>query len=251
MKQFNKPLITILALLLSLSLSACGGGGNNASGSASPQPPSSSESTDSSTTDEATPTQNTPTADNEPTDNNISETLGNLFDWTEAGTYYYEVETTSAHGDSISHYRDVHAKDGEDYASITVEKEADGSVMRQIHTFKKDGKIIIINDLEKTYAEMPPEFMALSEGIQDAFGDMNKVDEGTGEIDGKSLPYEEYDTNGITTKYFFDNGQVYGYTSELVFGDTKIVTVSIITKQSNRIPSELFQIPEGYTKIEP
>ena len=254
MKQIKRLLIPALALLLIFSLMACGGGNGNTT----PPLPGSNENSNSPSPgdpppSDTAPEQNTPSADNKPSDSSgsISEVVGNLFDWTKTGTYYYETETTSTYGDSVSHYNDIRVKDGDDYASVSVEKDADGTVTRRIHTFKKGEKIVVINDLEKTYMEVPPELMALSEGVQDAFSEMTKISEGTGEINGKTLRYEEYDTGGISSKYFFDNGQVYGYTSELDFGDEKITTVSIITKQSNKVSAELFQIPAGYTEMKP
>ena len=270
MKQCKSLLILALALLLILSVTACGSGNNgNAnpsmqqSSSENTNPPTSTvapsvqttTTTDNKPADSSPATtvaasaQNTTTADSKPADSNINEVMGNLFDWTKSGVYYYEVETTSAFGDNVSHYYDIKAKDGDDFASVTIEKEEDGTIKRQIHSFKKGDKIIVINDLEKSYMEMPPELLALSGEVQDAFGEMELIGEGTGEINGKTLSYEEYDTNGITTRYFFDNDQVYGYTSELVFGTDKVETVSIITKQSNVVPADLFQIPAGYTEV--
>ena len=252
MKQIKRLLIPALALLLIFSLMACGG----SNGNTNPPLPGSNENANSPSPSDpppsdTSPEQNTPSADNKPADGSISEVMGNLFDWTKTGTYYYETETTSTYGDSVSLYNDIRVKDGDDYASVSVEKDADGTITRRIHTFKKGEKVIVINDLEKTYMEVPPELMALSEGVQDAFGEMTKISEGTGEINGKTLRYEEYDTGGISSKYFFDNGQVYGYTSEMTFGDEKITTVSIITKQSSNAPAELFQIPAGYTEMKP
>ena len=241
--------LSILFLAFLLILSACGSKDGN-SGSSTP---SDNNETDPSSTSDSSAAQNTLSTDNNSAGNSSDDSgvAGNLFDWTKAGTYYYETETTSTYGDSVSYYRDVHAKEGEDFASVSVKMEADGTVTSQIHTFKKDDKIIVINDLEKTYAEMPPEMLALTETVQDAFGDMTKLNEGTGEINGKTLSYEEYDNNGITTRFFFEKDQIYGYISELDVGGDKIVTVSVITKQSTRIPDELFEIPTGYTEMTP
>ena len=216
---------------------------NNTKPAATQQNPSTQESSKNTTlSDTATTTEQTPATQ----DGEILSS-GNFFDWVKAGSYYYETKTTSSTDDDYTHY--TYAKDGEDYASIVEDYEADGTLIRKIHSIKKGAQIVVINENEKTYMELPPEFADATKGIQDAFSDMKKVNEGTGEIDGKTLPYEEYDTSGIHTKYFFENGQLYGYIGEVEFGDTKIVTVSIITKQSKKPPADLFEVPAGYQEI--
>jgi hypothetical protein len=221
------------ALALALSLAACGGGGDAApaAGGADADPPASSEG------------------------GGNGAAVGNLLDRTKSGTFYYETETTSTYegeqyegldlGNTV--YRDTYAKDGDDYAKISEETDENG-VTKKIQSFKRGGEMYVINHDEKAYMRVPEELEAMGASLQDAFsGVTNKVGEGTGEIDGKTLPYEEYDTDGISTKYFLDNGQVYGYISETM----GITTVSVIVKQSGKVPSELFEIPAGYTEIEP
>jgi hypothetical protein len=206
----------MLASALALSLAACSADKNGSEGGAAAETPDSGAA------------------------------AGNLFDWTKSGSYYYETETTAIYEGKSSYYHDVYAMDGADYAKVTEETGADGTTQR-IQAFKKGGKMYVVNHSEKAYMLVPEELMALAADLQDSFSKAtNKVGEGTGEIDGKALPYEEYESAGISTKYFMDNGQVYGYISEMM----GVTTVSIVVKQSNKAPAELFEIPAGYTQAE-
>jgi hypothetical protein len=70
-----------------------------------------------------------------------------------------------------------------------------------------------------------------------------------GEINGQTLPYEEYAENctGAVVRYYLDGGQVYGIETN----DEGYKTVMIITNPSNSVPAGAFDLPEGYTEMDP
>jgi len=85
-------------------------------------------------------------------------------------------------------------------------------------------------------------------GVNEDYSGITLVNSGTGEINGRTLPYDEYADNdtGDRIKYYLDGGEVYAI--ETNSDDYK--TVMIITNASENIPSGAFDLPSGYTEID-
>jgi hypothetical protein len=134
------------------------------------------------------------------------------------------------------------AMDGEKMA-MTSEMTMNGQVIKS-RMIKKDDKFYTINDETKTIMEVP--FSAETmQGLMEDYSDITMTGSGTGEIDGKTLPYEEYseNTTGAKIKYFLDGDTVYGYETGL----EGFKSVMIIKNASDKVPDGVFDLPEGYT----
>lgn len=71
--------------------------------------------------------------------------------------------------------------------------------------------------------------------------------EGKGDFLGKTLPYEEYSTEGGTIKYYFDGKKLAGM-EVTVEGITQILEILAF---NDSYPSDIFTIPSGYQQLNP
>lgn len=74
---------------------------------------------------------------------------------------------------------------------------------------------------------------------------MKKTGSGTGTVKGKTLPYEEYQSDGVTSKFYIDSKNVYAI--ETVGKGTK--SLLIIEEQSKTVPRGSFDLPKGYMSL--
>lgn len=118
------------------------------------------------------------------------------------------------------------------------------SAQGTVHNLILDGVIYMINDADKSYMklgiqeEMPEELGAFGNG------DMTFIKSGTGTVEGKSLPYEEYDAAGQTVRYYFDGKKL----SAIVAPDPSGDIVMRIIEFSDTIPAGMLKLPDGYTE---
>ena len=167
-----------------------------------------------------------------------------LIGWMAEGRFYYEFTMTSVGPDGETRISGSVASDGGNTSMRTV-ASAEGITLSQ-RVLVKDGAAYMINDENKSYASLPdtdePEMIVTD------FSNITPVGSGTGEIDGKTLPYEEYATSeqGETVRYYIDNGEVYGIVSE----DGEYKNVMIIKNQSRNAPAGEFELPAGYTETD-
>ena len=107
----------------------------------------------------------------------------------------------------------------------------------------RDGIRYNISDINKTISETPQE-----PGDKSGFFITEKVGEGTGEVNGKELPYVDYSTaRGDILRLYLENKAVYAIETEL-YGDTAVI---IINKTAGSVPAGVFDPPAGYTQVDP
>jgi len=177
---------------------------------------------------------------------NINQTaLGALAELMNSEKYSYDLITKVEHeGETITETVSL-AKDGENYAISMKGNEGEYRIIY------KDGVTYMIIEAEKIVMEQTGGqdvvFGMLKEQDEMAemlgkYSNIEKVGSGTGEIDGKTLPYEEYDSDGYKSKIYMENGQIYAMETEN--------QIKIIKNASKSVPAGTFEIPtEGYTKI--
>ncbi len=115
----------------------------------------------------------------------------------------------------------------------------------------KNGTTYLISDENKTYSEFkaPPTDTNVSGKYPDNYKNLVFLGSGTGSINGKSLPYEEYELDKdtkATAKYYFDGEKFYALT--VTSQDGSVMTM-IIQEFSDTIPADLLEVPSGYTKL--
>ncbi|MDR0839908.1 MAG: hypothetical protein LBN26_00755 [Christensenellaceae bacterium] len=232
----KKLLALALALVLALSLVACGGNPPAAVDNGSPVPA------------QAEPAQPAPEAP-APAETEAQapaeggQAMSSLISWMKSGTFSYDFDMTSEGGGQKTQASGSMAMDGNNIA-ITTETTAEGQKIKA-KIIIKDGTTYIIDDMSKTILIMANAGAEMTGGIASDYSDIALVGSGTGEINGKTLPYEEYASEGVTIKYYLEGGQVYGTESEY----EGYKTVMIITNPSNKIPAGAFDLPAGYTEM--
>ena len=232
----KKIIAVMLVLVLALSLAACGGGkkSNDSDGRSSTSPSRSSWSDSSpSGGDIAVPSVS-------------GKAINALIEWMIAGKYCFDFDMITE------------TPDGKSEGSGSIAVEGDKMMMRSEsvidgHTYKSrmisiDNTMYIIDDENKTIMEMATTNSS-SGGMFDNYSNIKLVSSGVGEINGKTLPYEEYadsdpDSDSESrVKYFMDGGNVYG----MISGTDEYRTTMIIRNQKNSIPAGTFDLPSGYT----
>lgn len=220
MKKFKKSLIILLSLLLVLSLASCKG-----------------TNTDEDAAGDAEDKEK-PAA--------VDRTDDDLFNWMKGGSYYMEFTSLSTTDGVTTSIEGAMAQKGEDFVSIS-EMTMEGTEMKG-RTIVKDDKMYIVDDIAKTIAEFPvaenDSEENTSEDIMD-YADMKEVGSGTGEVNGKMLPYKEYKVEGAKVRYYYDGKKVYAIETEM----DNAKNLMIIKKSTNKVPSDIFDLPEGYTEI--
>jgi len=132
-----------------------------------------------------------------------------------------------------------------DGKNMATETEMPQMNMKMKNIIKGD-KMYMVNDTAQTYQVMPYNPTPTQGGNQT--GDYSKLEylgSGTGTINGKTLPYEEYKNADAKTRYYFNGAALYAI--ESIVKDMK--TVMIIEEFSHSAPADLFNIPQGYTQI--
>jgi hypothetical protein len=232
----KKTLVLTLTLALTLALSlltACGGSNNS---------PATSGSGGSGTDDPPT------SQGNDATTSAVSsggEATASLIAWMMDGTFSYDYTMTSEGSEGKTEGKGSMAVDG-DKMGMATEMTVEGQNVKS-RIIVKDGVTYIVDDVNK-YIMKAQGGMNPTEGMMTDYSGIVKTGEGTGEINGKTLPYEEYaeSDTGAIVRYYLDGGQVYGIESEY----EGYKTVMIITNPSNSVPAGAFDLPEGYTDME-
>jgi outer membrane lipoprotein-sorting protein len=227
-KAITLALILVLALSL---LAACGSNDNG--GSSTTTPPSSSTTTPPASQGETTAPSN-----------NGDKAADSLIAWMMGGTFSYDFTmTTEGNGEKTESSGSM-AMEGNNLA-MTSEMTVEGQAMKS-RIIIRDGTTYIIDDANK-FIMKAAGGMNPTAGMMTDYSGIAKTGDGTGEINGRSLPYEEYTEGetGATVRYYLDGGQVYGIESEY----EGYKTVMIITNPKNSVPANAFDLPEGYTQM--
>jgi hypothetical protein len=224
----KKLTIFALALLLTFSLAACGGGNNSGNTDNSSGTTGDSTSTDGSTE----------------TSGGADGQAAPLIAYLMSGTFSYDFTMSSEIGGETVETSGSVAKEGDNLA-LTMDMAVAGQNVKS-RIILKDGVTYVLDDANKLIVETPGGEDATA-GVVPDYSSMVKTGDGTGEIDGKTLPYEEYAQGDADTpvRYYLENGQVYG----IGVGAEGSETVMLITNASDSAPAGVFDLPSDYTQM--
>lgn len=218
--------VGILILSIAVSLTACGGnrGQTSEGGNAAPN---AAIRNNSSQTDDSEPR------------GGAAETL---IEWVKGGVYYfrYTAEIESAEGKTTS--QGMTAVDGEQMTTYTETTVAGIEVKSKL--LIRDGKTYLIDETSKSYIEVPADVGVMSDQATD-FRAMEYVGGSSGELKGKTFPYEEYKTNEAAIRFYMEGKKVYAIESRT----ERSKTLMFIEENSKVIPAGAFDIPSGYAKL--
>ncbi|MHC1720971.1 MAG: hypothetical protein AB9844_09990 [Clostridiaceae bacterium] len=120
------------------------------------------------------------------------------------------------------------------------------------HIIVKGDTLYMLNDSAKTYIIMS--IAGTGTGGTESNVKSEKINtsgilytgKGKGELNGKTLDYEEYKTDEGTIRYYFENNKLYA----IVFkaADSKSEVVMEIIELTDKVTAEMFEIPSGYTQ---
>jgi len=167
--------------------------------------------------------------------------MGSLIDWMKDGTYSYDYRQISEYEGTTSESSGSMTASGGNLAVIT---NADGQNSRVII---KDGTMYLVMDDQQLVMTLGAGDIDLSDMGMFDYSKIELIGEGTGDVDGKTLPYEEYaihddGSEDINVKYYMEGGQVYAIESSWMGSKS----VMIITNASGSARNEMFEIPSDY-----
>ncbi len=220
----KKLLLYLLALTLALSLTACSGGGNPASAQQSSKPSPSAPEQSKSAAPESKASLSAP------------ELLSSTYvDIMKDGRFYmrYIATVTTDEGDFESEI--ATATDGETVANIM---DTMGIKMR---TLVKDGSFYQIDDASKTYMKLDIPEMQMDTGLTET-EDLVYLGSGTDSVNGKVLPYEEYQVSDGTIRFYMDNKSLYALVIKTADGDMTMLVLEI----SDKIPAGMLELQADY-----
>lgn len=233
----KKALAILVALILVLSFAACGA-------QEAAQDDTRSALDDSNALSNSAPsTQATAdSSDAAPVDGGAA--MESLIDWMMGGTFSYDFTLYSEYEGTVSEGSGFVAMAGGNMA-MTTEQTTDG-VTSKARVLILDGATYIIDDASKLIMKMANAGPEITGGMATSYEDMTVVGSGTGEVNGKTLPYEEYLAEGVQVKYYMDGGMVYAIESTY----EGAYSLMIISNASNTVPAGTFDLPEGYMEME-
>ena len=177
-------------------------------------------------------------------DNLPGDAGGSLLDWMAEGTFSYDFTVTSEYDGERSESAGSVAYDGGNMA-ISTEQEVEGAMVKS-RIIILDGQMYVIDDASQMIINMGKVSRELTGTIAVDYEDMTLIGSGEGEVNGRTLPYDEYEIDGITTRFYMDGGQVYAIESTLT--EENAWSLMIISNASSKVPEGAFDLPEGYTE---
>ncbi|MCL1808269.1 MAG: hypothetical protein FWG42_00700 [Clostridiales bacterium] len=246
----KKVFISITALALACALAACGGNGGNPA-----RPDVKSEIVQNLSTEAPTLIW----------DDNFPLTAGDdepapLIEWMKEGTFSFDYQAVITFGGSTTISKGRLSVDG-DNVCINAVEAANGGTAKDKWLIFKDDELYGIEESMKMIFPMS------SNGLFDSALTLNMITDfrgivhagsGTGAIEGKTLPYEEYTIKDIrplpeeclkpdaSVKYYMDGGRVYGFeTDSSGYYEKRIVM--IVSNPKNKVPAGVFDLPKNYT----
>lgn len=176
------------------------------------------------------------------TPDKVSQRLSQTYaDMMKKGKFMMRYKATLAQDGTNMNVEITAAMDGENVDCIITGEDG-----MSFHSLITDDALYFIDDVNKTYMEMPitseeetaPELDIVSDE------DFSYTGSGTGTVDGKTLPYEEYAAGEENMRYYFDGKELYA----IVVSGSDGETVMRILEISDKIPSGMLKIPAGYTE---
>jgi len=173
-----------------------------------------------------------------------------LIDWMDTGTFGFDFRVITTIDGSVMEEKtgSMAVKDNMVYISLN---DTDGN-RDNITSIIKNGIVYDVNDRFETVSAMPFIKEISTGGLVINYGGIEFTNSGTGEIDGKTLPYDEYSKNDDTTvRFYIENGRIFGiesiaWTPQCDVPLPHITNILIIANASGNIPDKIFELPYGY-----
>ena len=171
-----------------------------------------------------------------------SQAKETLINWMRTSKYSFDYTTTSLFEGEETTTSGSMAMDG-DKVAISTEMTVEGVDIKQRLIIDKDNTYII-DDVNELITKVSGVNAETTGGALTDYSAIGYVGKGEGDIDGKTLPYQEYvdRLTGASIKYFLEDGQVYGYESE--YDGYKSIT--LVTNAENSVSSGIFTLPTNY-----
>lgn len=244
----RKTLLIILAVFSALFFASCSGTGetredvpSSTQSAVSDIAPSSEQSdapedaAPSSRMDSAPAASSLPQSSQKPSDEKKQLSAG-YADILKSGNYLLRYKISLTEKGEKAEAEVTIAADGKTVGTVM---KADGL---STHTLYKGNTLYWIDDAGKTYFKMSAGQKTQQTGNLADTEDLKYVGSGTGKVNGRTLPYEEYSTGGSRLRLFLDGGKLYAITS----ADKSSEAVMTVLELSDKAPAELVSIPASY-----
>ena len=115
----------------------------------------------------------------------------------------------------------------------------------------KNDKAYSIDHNTKTYSNLPAQ---KNPNATPAYADLRFIGRGSGTIEGKTLPYEEYALSDRTMRFYVEGSRLFAIESKItpkMANKTVVLTnIMIIHEFSTKVPAGFLDIPQGYKLTE-
>lgn len=169
--------------------------------------------------------------------------MESLLDWMAGGTFSYDYTMRSEYEGAVTESAGSVAVAGDSFAMTS--ESTSGGVTSKARVMVLEGVTYIIDDASRLIMKMSGGGLSMTGGIPIDYGDMVPVGGGTGEVNGRTLPYEEYTVDGVSAKYYMDGGAVYAIESTY----EGAYSLMVITGAMGAVPPGAFDLPKGYAEL--
>jgi hypothetical protein len=244
----KKTFTLTLALVLALSLLVACGGGNSNPPTTTPPPAAEQPAEDPGQTEEPGQAEEQPQAEPNAPDSQGTVTGGgravdSLISWMINGVFSFDYELVAEAEGTTTTISGSVAVQGETYSMSTI-TTVQGQTINAL-VIGRDGATYMVDHVNKFIIKSASTPAPIGFGATDNSG-IVLVDSGVGEVNGRTLPYEEYGAPGTaTSRFYLDGDQVYAIES----GDGDAHVVMIITNPTQTVPAGAFDLPTGYTEV--
>ncbi len=228
----KKGLSALLLLLLTISLIACSGGNKETPAA------SSEKATDIS----GAPTESTSTAAvtaEKNLEKLLSESYINIM---KSGKFLmrYTATITTEAGSTTCEI--TTATDGENMSTVM------NMMGLKIRTLMLDNVFYQVDDATKTYMKIEIPAIDTQNGLTET-ENLTYLGKGTGQVNGKTLPYEEYTAdsteNGETMRFYMDGTNLYAISVKSAANEEMVM---VILELTDKIPAGMLELPSDYSE---
>lgn len=130
------------------------------------------------------------------------------------------------------------ATEGKNVATILKSKDL------STHTIIKDNVLYLLDDAHKTYSKMNvgQNEQSSKNGSLNDTESLKYTGSGTGTVNGKILPYEEYTADDTTLRFFMDGNKLYAITTKTKSSETEMIVLEL----TGNIPAGMISVPADY-----
>jgi tetratricopeptide (TPR) repeat protein len=175
---------------------------------------------------------------------------GSQITWFTDGDFSCDFTLINSYNGISQTYTGSASKDGSDVNMIQVYTVGDMSVP-QHYIYYNNTYTLLMDDRKIAYVMSNYNYEELGFYLLD-YSDLEKTSSGTGDVDGKTLPYDIYSVSGVegvaetNVKFYYDGEAVYAIEVEPQPGYTSTMIVSNV---KDDLPEGAFDIPKGYEII--